>query len=98
MAVHTTSNSLGDSGSKCLELGALDAEELTIFAELIDQRRPLPVFLGDAWRCDICTYESRDITAMEQHILAAHEPEPMNNADWEELLREEASSERLIQR
>ena len=90
MAVHTTPNSLGDSGSKCLELGALDSHELTIFSVLIDQRRPLPIFLGDAWRCDVCTYETRDITAMENHIIAAHEPEPMNNADWQELLREDA--------
>ena len=94
MAFHTETSLTGDAGAHCLEFGALDPEELSVFATLIDQRRPLPIFLGDAWRCDACLYECADIAQMAEHIIATHEPEPMNNEDWEEMLREDRQAER----
>ena len=96
MAVHTKPRNAGRTDGNCLELGALNSQELHIFSSLIDHRLPLPIYLGDAWRCDICIYESADITAMETHIMASHPPEPMNNADWEELLRDDSTANRPV--
>jgi hypothetical protein len=96
MAVHTKSHNAGCPGANCLELGALNSQELHIFSTLIDHRLPLPIYLGDTWRCDVCIYESADITAMEAHIIASHEPEPMNNADWEEMLRDDSAANRPV--
>lgn len=94
MAFHMESDPTGDPGAHCLELGALDPEELSVFATLIAQRRPLPIYLGDVWRCDVCLYECRDIGPMADHILAAHEPEPMNDADRQERWADDCRSDR----
>jgi hypothetical protein len=88
MAFHVESDFLGNSGANCLSLGALDPHELSVFTTLIDQRRPLPIYLGDVWRCDVCIHECTDIGQMGAHIITAHEPEPMNDDDWEELRRD----------
>ncbi len=94
MAFHTVSDATGGPGAHCLELGALDPAELSVFATLIEQRRPLPIYLGDVWRCDVCLYECREIGPMADHIIAAHEPEPMNDADWQEMLADDRRSDR----
>ncbi len=96
MAFHTESSPMGGSEAHCLELGALDAEELGVFTTLIAERRPLPIYLGDAWRCDACLYECGDIAQMAAHILATHEPEPMNNEDWQEMLRDDPQTDRAL--
>ena len=93
MAVHTKLRKADCFAANCLEFGALNSQELHIFSTLIDHRLPLPIYLGDAWRCDVCVYECTDITAMEAHIIASHEPEPMNNADWEEMLRDDSEAD-----
>lgn len=96
MAVHTKSRNAACPDANCLELGALSPQELHIFTTLIDHRLPLPIYLGDTWRCDVCIFETVDIAAMEAHIVASHEPEPMNNADWEELLRDDSAADRAV--
>jgi len=86
MPIHTESNYVDCSNVNRLELGALDPRELSVFSTLIGCRRPLPIYLGDAWRCDICQYECGDISGMKSHMIDAHEPEPMNSAEWAEML------------
>jgi hypothetical protein len=75
----------GDLASdKTVCLGFLSDEELDGFTLLIDQRRSLPAFLGDCWRCYACIFECTDLLAMVEHILQAHEPEPFNKEDGRE--------------
>ena len=93
MAVHIGTNLTGDDGIPCLEFGALDAEELSVFAMLIDQRRPLPIYLGDTWRCDVCLHECADIAQMGHHILTTHPPEPGHEDDWEEWLDDDLDAD-----
>ncbi len=95
MAIHTESHDAGCSSVNRLELGALDPRELSVFSTLIGCRRPLPIYLGDVWRCDICQYECTDISRMKSHMIDAHEPEPMNSEDWEELLSQDLGTDRL---
>jgi len=94
MAIRTESHDVGCSGTNCLECGALDPQELSVFSTLIKCRRPLPIYLGDTWRCDACQYECADVAEMENHIIEAHEPEPMNTEDWEELLDDDPATDR----
>lgn len=93
MAVYTGPHDWGCSETKCFELGSLSDRELSLFSTLINHRRPLPVCLGDIWRCDACEYECRDIAEMADHILQTHRPEPMNSEDWVELLGGDTSSD-----
>jgi len=78
---------------KTLEFGALSEQELSVFTTLIDRRRPLPIYLGDSWRCDACGVQCSDITEMADHILSAHEAEPFNDADLLELLEREMAAD-----
>jgi hypothetical protein len=84
------------SGAHCLELGSLNEQEMRLFSLLISHRRRLPIYLGDAWRCDVCEHECTDIEEMADHIVGTHEPEPMNTADWEELLHEDPEADSLF--
>jgi NAD-dependent dihydropyrimidine dehydrogenase PreA subunit len=65
--------------------GFLNEAELTAFSPLIHHRRSLPIYFGDCWRCYLCTYECFDFFDMVDHLLQAHEPEPLNEADEAEL-------------
>jgi hypothetical protein len=56
--------------------GFFSERELVIFSKLILNRRALPVYLGDCWRCYDCIFESSDFEAMANHIMKAHKPAP----------------------
>jgi hypothetical protein len=76
-----------DAGSeRTMPAGFLGEAELTAFSVLILNRRSLPLYFGDCWRCYLCTYECFDFFDMVDHILQAHDPEPFNEADNAELL------------
>lgn len=66
---------------KIVNPGFFDEKELAIFFDLIQQRRPLPVFHGDAWRCSICDFWSEDFKQMAAHLLESHEPAPYVNEE-----------------
>ena len=65
--------------------GFFDEAELTAFSLLIQHRRSLPLYFGDCWRCYSCTFECFDFFDMVDHILQAHDPEPLNEEDAREL-------------
>ena len=65
--------------------GFLGEAELMAFSLLIHHRRSLPLYFGDCWRCYLCTFECFDFFDMVDHVLQAHEPEPLNEADEAEL-------------
>jgi hypothetical protein len=64
--------------------GDLTPRELTFFFKLIQKRRPLPVYHGDYWSCQLCSFKCRDIEFMARHMIDEHEPEPYNEEDWSE--------------
>jgi hypothetical protein len=70
---------------RTIPLGFLSEEELMAFSLLIDYRRALPIYFGDCWRCYLCTFECFDFFEMVDHLLKAHDPEPLNAADEAEL-------------
>jgi len=72
---------------KTIHLGFLDEGELALFARLIRHRRSLPVYLGGAWRCGACLFESSELAAMVGHIMRTHRPAPINEEDEIEYAR-----------
>jgi hypothetical protein len=68
--------------------GFFEEAELTGFSLLIRNRRSLPLYFGDCWRCSLCTYTCFDFFDMVDHILQNHGPEPFNEADVAELEQE----------
>jgi hypothetical protein len=69
------------TSEKIVNPGFFDEKELAVFFELIQQRRPLPVFHGDTWRCSICDFWSDDFKRMATHLLESHEPAPYVNEE-----------------
>jgi hypothetical protein len=76
---------------KIVNPGFFDEKELAIFFELIQQRRPLPVFHGDMWRCSICDFWSNDFEQVATHLLESHEPAPYVDEEDEEDVVEQDS-------
>ena len=68
---------------KVVNPGFFDEKELAIFFELIQQRRPLPVFHGDMWRCSICDFWSNDFEQVATHLLESHQAAPYANEEDE---------------
>jgi hypothetical protein len=58
--------------------GFFSEGDLVIFSKLILNRRALPIYLGDCWRCYDCIFESNDFEAMANHIMKAHKPAPVD--------------------
>ena len=67
------------TNEQVISIGYFDYEELAIFSRLINNRRALPVYLGDCWRCYDCIFESSDLEIMANHIMKAHKPAPQVN-------------------
>ncbi len=65
-----------------MHAGDLTPRELTFFFQLIKKRRPLPVYHGDYWSCQVCSFKCPDIELMAGHMTGEHGPEPYNGEDW----------------
>jgi len=65
-----------------MHAGDLTPRELTFFFQLIQKRRPLPVYHGDYWNCQVCSFKCPDIEPMAKHMIDEHEAEPYNREDW----------------
>jgi hypothetical protein len=72
---------------RVIPLGFLSEEELGLFSLLIRHRRALPVYLGGAWRCGACLFESSELSAMVGHAMKTHRPAPVNEEDRIEYAR-----------
>ena len=69
------------TSEKIVNPGFFDEKELAIFFELIQQRRPLPVFHRDMWRCFSCDFCSERFEQIAMHLLESHEPAPYVNEE-----------------
>jgi hypothetical protein len=54
----------------------LSRRELSLFRQLIDDRRSLPVYRAGWWVCYECPFESTDLTVTASHIVRAHGATP----------------------
>ena len=59
----------------------LSRKELSLFRQLIDDRRPLPVYRAGGWVCYECPFESTDLAATARHIVRAHAAIPAREDD-----------------
>jgi len=59
----------------------LSRKELSLFRQLIDDRRPLPVYRAGGWVCCECPFESTDLAATARHIVRAHGAIPAREDD-----------------
>jgi hypothetical protein len=64
------------TSDRIINPGFFNESELAVFFELIRQRRPLPVFHGDMWKCFSCGFWSDDFERMASHLLESHKPAP----------------------
>jgi len=55
----------------------LNGQELSLFLQLIGNRRSLPVYRAGCWACYECPFESTDLPAMGRHITQAHAATPV---------------------
>jgi len=62
----------------------LSRKELSLFRQLIDDRRSLPVYRAGCWVCSECPFESTDLAAAARHIVRAHGAIPTNEEDLDE--------------
>jgi len=62
----------------------LSRKELSLFRQLIDDRRPLPVYRAGGWVCYECPFESTDLAATARHIVRAHGAIPASEDNLEE--------------
>lgn len=74
--LYTTSSVDRFTTERIVNPGFFNKKELAIFFELIRQRRSLPVFHGDIWRCFNCGFWAYDFEQMAIHILESHDPAP----------------------
>jgi hypothetical protein len=54
----------------------LNGKELSLFRQLIEDQRSLPVHRAGCWVCYECSFESADLTATARHIVRAHRSTP----------------------
>ena len=59
----------------------LSGEQLSLFRQLIEDRRPLPVYRAGYWLCYECSFKSADLTTTARHIVRAHESAPVSKDD-----------------
>jgi len=81
-----------DDAERVVPLGFLSEEELGLFALLIRHRRVLPVYLGGAWRCGACLFESSKLAVMVAHTMKMHRAAPLNEEDRIEYARSRRAS------
>ena len=62
----------------------LKGKELSLFRQLTEDRRSLPVYRAGCWVCYECPFESTDLTATARHIVRAHRATRAGEEDWEE--------------
>jgi hypothetical protein len=55
----------------------LSGEDLSLFLQLISDRRSLPVHRVGCWACYECPFESTDLPTMGRHIQRAHKATPV---------------------
>ena len=71
--------------SECLVGYAfLSHRELSLFRQLTDNRRSLPVYRSGYWVCCECPFESMDLPATARHIMRTHAASPTNKEDLDE--------------
>ena len=51
---------------------SLNGKDLSVFRQLIEDRRSLPAYRAGCWVCYECLFESADLTATARHIVRAH--------------------------
>ena len=66
----------GPSSEHPIGYARLSRKELSLFRQLIDDRRPLPVYRAGGWVCYECPFESTDLAATARHIVRAHAATP----------------------
>ena len=59
----------------------LSRRELSLFRQLIDDRRPLPAYRAGGWVCYEGPSESTDLAATARHIVRAHGAIPASEDD-----------------
>ena len=62
----------------------LKGKELSLFRQLTEDRRSLPVYRAGLWVCYECSFESADLRATARHIMRTHGAAPSSEEDWEE--------------
>jgi hypothetical protein len=62
----------------------LSSKHLSLFRQLIDNRRSLPVYRSGRWLCYECPFESADLAATARHIVRAHGATPASEEGSDE--------------
>ena len=62
----------------------LSPKELSLFRQLIRDRRSLPIYRADGWVCYQCPFESTDLAVTARHIVRVHGTNTVGSEDRDE--------------